>query len=403
MRSTVEAALEDIRQGRMIILTDNEDPDSEGDLVMAAEKVTPDAVNFMATYARGLVCLALTPERIERLKLRMMTGEERPAVGMAFTVSIEAAEGVTTGISAADRAITIQAAIADEAGPEDLVCPGHVFPLRARRGGVLVRIGQTEGSVDLARLAGLKPAGVLCTLLDDEGDMAQRPYLDKFAEEHGLKLITITQLVSYRLRKESLVHRAVETRLPTRQGEFRAIGYVNDVDKQQHLALIKGTITPDEPTLVRVHSECLLGDVFGSVRCACGDLLAASMRMVEAAGKGVILYIHREGREAKLIEKFDGYTRMDEAAGRAEVEPPELLQPDLRDYGIGAQILSDVGVGKMRLLTNSPVKIIGLEGYGLFVVEKVPLPLPVAKENREPQRRIMDINLAGAPNPPAAS
>ena len=365
----------------MIILVDDEDRENEGDLTMAAEKVTPEAINFMAKYGRGLICLSLAPEIVDRLKLPLMVTDNRSPFKTAFTVSIEARQGVTTGISAADRAHTIQTAIADDAEPDDLVQPGHVFPLRARRGGVLFRTGQTEGSVDLARLAGLKPAGVICEVMNDDGTMARMPDLRKFAEQHGLKIATVADVIAYRMRKESFVHKAAETLLPTPFGEFRAVAFVNDIDDYEHLALIKGEVSPDKEVLVRVHSQCLTGDVFGSYRCDCGTQLEKAMEMVQEQGLGVILYMMQEGRGIGLANKIKAYALQDQ--GRDTVEANEELgfEADLRDYGVGAQILAALGVRKMRLMTNNPKKIIGLEGYGLEVVGRVPIETEPRPEN----------------------
>ncbi|WP_282756696.1 bifunctional 3,4-dihydroxy-2-butanone-4-phosphate synthase/GTP cyclohydrolase II [Desulfuromonas thiophila] len=379
----IEAALEDLRQGRMVILVDDEDRENEGDLTMAAEMVTPEAINFMAREGRGLICLTLTEERADELELPLMVSDNSSSFGTAFTVSIEARQGVTTGISAADRAHTIRVAIDDASGPRDLARPGHVFPLRARKGGVLVRTGQTEGSVDLARLAGLKPAAVICEIMNDDGTMARMPQLRVFAEQHDLKIISIADLIAYRMRKELLVRRGAETVLPTWYGgEFKAIVYENDVDNAHHVALIKGTIDPQQPTLVRVHSECLTGDVFGSQRCDCGQQLQAAMAQIDEAGSGVIIYMRQEGRGIGLVNKLKAYALQD--CGHDTVEANEALgfKPDMRDYGIGAQILADLGVRQIRLMTNNPKKMVGLQGYGLEVIERVPIEMPANRVNK---------------------
>jgi 3,4-dihydroxy 2-butanone 4-phosphate synthase/GTP cyclohydrolase II len=384
MINTIEEALDDIRQGKMVILVDDEDRENEGDLTMAAEKVTPEAINFMAKYGRGLICLSLTDERLNELRLPMMVLDNTSRFQTAFTVSIDARKGVTTGISVADRAATILTAIDGSTTSEDLVSPGHVFPLRARRGGVLVRTGQTEGSVDLARLAGLKSSGVICEIMNEDGTMSRMPDLRVFAERHGLKIVTIADLIKYRLHKESLVRRIAEAKIPTKYGGlFTAIAYENDVDPFHHLALVKGDIQPDDEVLVRVHSQCLTGDVFGSRRCDCEEQLHKAMAMVEKEGKGVIVYMRQEGRGIGLVNKLRAYCLQD--LGRDTVEANEALgfQADMRDYGIGAQILVDLGLHKIRLMTNNPRKIKGLEGYGIKVIERIPIESKPSQENIE--------------------
>jgi 3,4-dihydroxy 2-butanone 4-phosphate synthase/GTP cyclohydrolase II len=380
--STIDEALLDIRKGKLVILVDDEDRENEGDLCIAAEKATPQAINFMAKHGRGLICLSLTSDKVKALQLPLMVSDNTSAFKTAFTVSIEAKRGVTTGISAADRATTILTAIADDAKPEDLARPGHVFPLEAKSGGVLVRTGQTEGSVDLARLAGLKPAGVICEVMNDDGTMARMPDLEIFAKKHGVKIVTIAELIRYRLQNESLVRRAAVTTLPTVYGgEFTAIAYENEVDRQQHLALVKGDIQSEDAVLVRVHSECLTGDVFGSQRCDCGDQLHTAMRMVAQEGKGVIVYMHQEGRGIGLINKMKAYALQDQGQDTVEANLALGFEPDLRDYGLGAQILRDLGIRKIRLMTNNPKKIVGLQGYGLEVVERISIECKPGKRN----------------------
>ena len=380
--ASIDEILEDLRQGKMIILVDDEARENEGDLTIAAEKVTPDAINFMAKYGRGLICLALSPEIVERLQLPLMVYDNRSPYRTAFTVSIEARQGVTTGISAADRAHTILTAVRNEAKPEDLVQPGHVFPLRARRGGVLFRTGQTEGSVDLAALAGMNAAAVICEVMNEDGTMARMPDLEKFAEKHNMKIATVADIIAYRMRTQSFVHRAAETVLPTPFGEFRAIAFSNDIDDYEHLALVKGKIDPDKEVMVRVHSECLTGDVFGSYRCDCGEQLKKAMSMVQEEGLGVILYLQQEGRGIGLVNKLKAYALQDNGLDTVEANEQLGFDPDLRDYGVGAQILVSLGVRKMKLITNNPRKIIGLEGYDLSITGRVPIEIEPRPENR---------------------
>ncbi len=382
MVANIESVIEDIKEGRMVILVDDEDRENEGDLMIAAEKVTPEAINFMAKYGRGLICLSLTPERIEELRLPMMVSNNRSKFQTAFTVSIEARCGVTTGISAADRATTVLTAIDDGTKAEDLISPGHIFPLRAREGGVLVRSGQTEGSVDLVRLAGLKAAAVICEIMNEDGSMARMPDLAIFARRHHLKIIAIADIIKYRMRNEFLVRRGATVTLPTEYGgTFTAIAYESDIDSSHHLALVKGEIRLEDEVLVRVHSQCLTGDVFGSKRCDCGDQLHKAMAMVEEEGKGVILYMNQEGRGIGLINKLKAYGLQEDGKDTVEANEELGFKADLRDYGIGAQILVDLGVRKIRLMTNNPRKIIGLEGYGIKVVERIAIETDPHMEN----------------------
>jgi len=385
----VPEILEELRRGRMIVLVDDEDRENEGDLTMAAEKVTPEAINFMAKYGRGLVCLALTEEKANQLNLPPMVVDNTSKFGTAFTVSIDARTGITTGISAPDRARTVQTVLKDNCKSEELVRPGHIFPLRAKPGGVLVRSGQTEGAVDLARLAGLKPAGVICEVMNEDGSMARVPQLEKFCQEHHLKMASIADIIHYRRQTERLIERVAETKLPTCYGNFKLYLYRSQTDNYLHLALCAGGIGAErpkiyeEPILVRVHSECLTGDIFGSLRCDCGEQLQEALRMIAKEGKGVILYMRQEGRGIGLENKLKAYALQDRGMDTVGANQALGLPADLRDYGIGAQVLVDLGIRKIKLLTNNPRKIIGLTGYGLEVVERVPIKIPSGCYNEE--------------------
>ena len=380
--STVEDAIEDTRAGKLVIIVDDEDRENEGDLAMAAEKVTPEAINFMATYGRGLICVPMMGQRLEQLRMPLMVQDNTARLGTAFTVSVDVLKGATTGISANDRAATVKALLDPNTRAEDLGRPGHIFPLRYMEGGVLKRAGQTEASVDLARMAGLQPAGVICEIMADDGSMARMDDLTVFSERHGVRIVSVADIIKYRRAHEKLVERAAEARIPTEHGEFTAVSYRSIVDTQEHVALVKGSIEPEEPTLVRVHSECLTGDIFGSIRCDCGDQMRLALRAIEREGKGVFLYVRQEGRGIGIHNKLKAYSLQDEGLDTVEANIKLGFAPDPRQYGVGAQILVDLGVRKMRLLTNNPQKRVGLVSFGLEVVEQVPIIAPVNDENR---------------------
>jgi 3,4-dihydroxy 2-butanone 4-phosphate synthase / GTP cyclohydrolase II len=371
--ASIPEAIEDIKAGKFVIVVDDEDRENEGDFVMAGEKVTPEAINYMAIHGRGLICIPMTGERLDALRIPMMTSNNTSHFGTAFTVSVEAKFGTSTGISAADRAKTVQTLVDPKAKAEDITMPGHMFPLRARDGGVLVRAGQTEATVDLARLAGLQPAGVCCEIMNEDGTMARLPQLEELAKKLGIKIVSVADLIAYRRRHEKLVHRVAEAKIPTKYAEFTAIAYKSDVDPYEHLALVLGDVTTDKPVLVRVHSECLTGDVFHSMRCDCGDQLDAAMDMIAKEGRGAIVYLRQEGRGIGLHNKIRAYALQEQGLDTVEANISLGFPPDKRDYGIGAQIMADLGLSEIKLLTNNPKKTIGLESYGLKVVETVPI------------------------------
>ena len=395
-KTDISEAIEDIKAGKFVIIVDNEDRENEGDLTMAADKVTPEAINFMAKHARGLICLPISGKRLAELRIPLMVQDNTSQHHTAFTVSIEAKHRVTTGISAADRAETIRVVLDPNTRPEDIVRPGHMFPLQAREGGVLARSGHTEAIVDLARLAGLYPAGIICEVMNDDGSMARLPQLEVMSDRFGIKIVTIADLIAYRRRHEKLVHRIAEAKLPSKHGEFTAIAYKSDIDPDEHLVLVMGDIATGGPVLVRVHSECLTGDVFDSLRCDCGEQINLAMQAIAREGRGVILYMRQEGRGIGFHNKIRAYALQDKGMDTVEANLALGLPPDLRDYGIGAQILADLGLHKIRLLTNNPKKVIGLEGYGLEVVQTVPIvctPNPYNRRYLETKQRKLGHNL----------